>query len=168
MSARNEYLDIVDQEDRIIGKASRAEIHGDPRKIHRVAHVLLFNSRGELFLQKRSYLKDVQPGKWDTSMGGHLDAGEDYETAARREMEEELGVRVVKLEYLYKYRHGNDYETEYVTSYACRWDGPVRTCPQEIEEGRFWKLEEIDAAPKVQFTPNFLEELERYRNLNQK
>ncbi len=164
MASKTEYLDIVDHDDRVIGRGSREEIHGDPKKIHRVAHVLLFNSRGELFLQKRSYLKDVQPGKWDTSVGGHLDAGEDYETAARREMVEELGVRVVTLKYLYKYRHGNDYETEYVTSYSCRWDGAVKTCPQEIEEGRFWKLEEIDAAPAGQFTPNFLEELERFRN----
>ena len=69
---KTEFFDIVDDEDRVIGQAPRSQCHGDPRLVHRVAHVLVFNSRGELLLQKRSVTKDIQPGKWDTSVGGHL------------------------------------------------------------------------------------------------
>jgi len=161
-------LDIVDHNDLIIGRDLRRNVHGDPTKIHRVAHVLVFNSRGELYLQKRSYLKDVQPGKWDTSVGGHLDPGEDYQDGAVREMEEELGFRVVRLDFLYKYFHENALESEFVSTFTCVWDGVVKPDPQEIEEGRFWKLSEIDSAPDGQFTPNFLDELFRYRKWKKK
>lgn len=156
-------LDIVNEKDQIIGQAPRREIHGDPSRIHRVAHVLVFNPRGELFLQKRSFLKDVQPGKWDTSVGGHLEPGEEYLAGALREMEEELGIRAVAVNFLYKYLHRNDYETEFVSTFSCLWEGNIRTCRQEIEEGRYWSLAEIEAAPPGLFTPNFLDELNRYR-----
>lgn len=112
-----DMLDIVNEKDQIIGQAPRREIHGDPSRIHRVAHVLVFNPRGELFLQKRSFLKDVQPGKWDTSVGGHLEPGEEYLAGALREMEEELGIRAVAVNFLYKYLHRNDYETEFVSTF---------------------------------------------------
>lgn len=161
-------LDIVDLDDRVISKGLRKKVHGDPSKIHRVAHVLVFNSTGQLYLQKRSYLKDVQPGKWDTSVGGHLDLGEDYAVGAAREMEEELGIRVVRLDFLYKYHHKNSYESEFVSTFTCVWDGVVKPDPHEIEKGRFWKLSEIDGAPEGQFTPNFLDELSRYRRWKKK
>ncbi len=90
--AGNEWFDIVDENDRVICQAPRSVCHGDPSLIHRVAHVLVFNRRGQLLLQKRSRSKDIQPGRWDTSVGGHLDPGEDYLEAAYREMREELGI----------------------------------------------------------------------------
>jgi len=159
-----EELDLVDKEDRIIGRVTRSDVHGNPNLIHRVAHVLVFNSKGELFLQKRAMNKTVQPGKWDTSVGGHVDAGEDYESAAVRETAEELGIisGAGAFEYLYKYRHGNDYESEYVSTYRLFWDGRIVLEESEIEEGRFWRLEEIQAADISIFTPNFLSELNRY------
>lgn len=163
-----EILDIVNDCDEVVGQGERREIHGDPSLIHRVAHVLVFNPRGELYLQKRSYLKDVQPGKWDTSVGGHIEVGEDYQTGALREMEEELGIRVVSVKYLYKYLHKNDHESEYVTTFSCVWDGPIHPSPQEIEEGRFWSLEEIAEAPPCRFTPNLLDEIRRYKDWKSK
>lgn len=161
-----EIFDIVDENDRVRGTAARSEVHGNPDLIHRVSHVLVFNSRGELFLQKRSADKDVQPGKWDTSVGGHVDTGEDYREAAIREMHEELGIASSNIEFLYKYLHSNSYESEYVSTFSCLWDGPVTTNEQEIEEGRFWSIDEIEInLEKGLFTPNFVEELGRYRAL---
>ena len=89
-----EIVDRVDDQDRVIGTASRSACHADPNLIHRAVHVLVFNGQGELLLQLRSLSKDIQPGKWDTSVGGHLDPGEDYRAAAVREMGEELGTQL--------------------------------------------------------------------------
>src|SRR5213593_4562124 len=87
----DEIFDVVDQQDEVIGQAPRAEVHR--RKLrHRAVHVFIFNSRGELFLQKRSMKKDCFPGLWDSSASGHLDRGEDYDRCALREVREELGV----------------------------------------------------------------------------
>jgi isopentenyldiphosphate isomerase len=119
-----------------------------------------------LYLQKRDINKDVQPGKWDTSVGGHVDTGEYYRDAAVRELEEELGIKGVDLKYLYKYRLRNDYESEYISSYHCLWDGEIKINVDEIEEGRFWRLDEI--AEKIDsgiFTPNFIDEIGRYQKL---
>ena len=165
----DEIFDLVDGTDNIIGTVMRSEAHGDPEKIHRVAHVLVFSSKGELFLQKRASDKDVQPGKWDTSVGGHLDRGESYEQAAARELSEELGVNGGQnLVFLYKYLHRNEYEAEYVSTYSFVWNGPFVLQESEIEDGRFWTLEEI-AAKKSSgiFTPNFLDELERFKSLRE-
>ncbi len=161
-----EIFDVVDKNDRVLGTAARSEVHGNPALIHRVAHVLVFNSRGALFLQKRAMNKDVQPGKWDTSVGGHVDSGEDYQQAAVREMQEELGIDSTNIRFLYKYLHANDYESEYVSTFSCLWDGPVKTNEAEIEEGRFWELGEIEENLETGlFTPNFMDELNRYRAL---
>ncbi len=163
-SKMEEIFDIVDKDDEVIGSAKRSEVHGNPALIHRVAHVLVFNEKGDLFLQKRSISKDVQPGKWDTSVGGHLDSGESYHDAALREMEEELGIASGKVEFLYKYCHSNEYETEYVSTFCCNWNGVISISREEIEEGRFWNIEEIENKMENSiFTPNFLDELERYK-----
>ena len=158
-----EIFDVVSEDDEVVGRARRDEVHGNPSLIHRVAHVLVFNSAGELFLQRRAADKDVQPDKWDTSVGGHVDAGETYAHAAGREMREELGIADVPLELLYRYRHANDYESEMVTTYRVVWDGPIEIDPAEISEGRFWTLDDIDTADTTRFTPNFLDELARFR-----
>ena len=174
----NEILDLVDDEDRVIGRAPRDEVHGNPTLLHRVVHVLVFDNRGRIFLQKRAGDKDVQPGRWDSSVRGHVDAGEEREVAARRELAEELGIpgrdipetgsSPPPLQFLRRYRHGNDYESELVTTWMLLWDGPFRLQESEISDGRFWDLEEIDllaerAGAPGPFTPNFLDELRRWR-----
>jgi len=159
-----EIFDVVNEADEVIGQARREDVHGNPSLIHRVAHVLVFNSRGELFLQLRAKDKDVQPDKWDTSVGGHVDAGEDYAEAARREMREELGIEGTAIEPVYRYLHRNAFESEMVATFRAISDDPIVTDPAEISEGRFWTLEEIDASPAALFTPNFLDELARYRS----
>ena len=166
MSVRKtEMFEIVDELDRVIGTAPRSACHGNPALIHRVAHVLVFNSRGELLLQKRSRSKDIQPGRWDTSVGGHLDPGEDYRTAAVREMAEELGLSGVPLTFLYKSQIRNEIESENVATFLASHDGPVRCPLEEIEDVRFWSAAEIEETlGSGVFTPNFEEEWQLFRD----
>ena len=160
-----EIFDLVDEHDNVIGTGDRDEFHGNPGMIHRVVHILVFDSSGELYLQKRSITKDVQPGKWDTSVGGHVSTGESYEQAAYREMKEELNIEGSVLEFLHRYLHTNDYESEFVSTYRCIWNGAIDFDRDEIDEGKFWSLEEIREADPSKFTPNFLDELKRFKKL---
>ena len=161
-----ELFEIVDEEDRVIGLKPRDVCHGNSEFVHRVAHVLVFNSNGELLLQKRTMTKDIQPGKWDTSMGGHLAVGENYLEAALRELKEELGIEEVRLEKLYRYRLRNEVESENVTTYKTVWDGEINFDRGEIDQVRFWTLDEIRRQlGSGIFTPNFEDEFEYYTQL---
>lgn len=160
----NEYLEIVDAGDQVIGRALRSECHGNPQLIHRVAHVLVFDRQGRVLLQKRAMSKDVQPGKWDTSVGGHLDLGETYAEAARREMFEELGIAGLPLTFLHAYQMRSDFESENVATFTAQHEGPFPFSAVEIEEVRFWTPQEIDAALlRAILTPNFEEEWARWQ-----
>ncbi|MEW6608018.1 MAG: NUDIX domain-containing protein [bacterium] len=159
-----EYFEVVDKNGNIIGKASRQECHSNPELLHRVSHILVFNSKKELYLQKRSIHKDIQPGKWDTSVGGHLNPGEIHEHAAYRELAEELGITGVTLIYLYDYIWRSERETELVRTFKVVYDGKIVFQREEIEEGRFFSLEEIQSAIQGNtFTPNFIEEFNRFQ-----
>ncbi len=158
-----EMLEIVDGEGRVIGRAPRSEIHGDNRLLHRVVHVMVVNSSGDILLQKRAMSKDVAPGRWDTSVGGHVDAGETVEYALRREMREELGIEGGDTRFMYTYIHSNPYESELVYSYECLHEGPFDFSREEIEEVRFWPVEEIEEAlGRGVLSDNFEEEFRRY------
>lgn len=158
-----EMFEIVDETGRVIGTAPRSRCHGDPSLAHRSVHVFVFNAGGNLYLQKRSARKDVQPGKWDTSVGGHLSPGETYLAAALRELEEELGVKPrspESLKRLHAYVWRTPIETEHVETYQLLYGGPFSLHPEEIEEGRFWTREAIcDSIGAGVFTPNLEHEL---------
>jgi len=157
-----EYFDIVDDSGNIIGEATRQECHSDKSLAHRTVHVLVFNSNGDLFLQKRSMNKDIQPGKWDTSVGGHLDLVESYDQAVRREMKEELDI-TAPVRSMYDYVWHSEVETEHVRTYLCTYDGDINFDRDEISEGRFWTRAEIEAQiGKGIFTPNFEQEYQKY------
>jgi isopentenyl-diphosphate delta-isomerase type 1 len=159
----SEYFDIVDLDDKVIGQASRSECHRNPDLVHRAVHVLVFNSRDELYLQRRAWNKDIQPGKWDTSVGGHVTAGEEWDVAAQRELEEELGVESVNLQFVYSYLFRNEIESERIRTYILKHDGEIEPNPLEIIEGRFWGKDEIEASlGSGIFTPNFEVEFENY------
>jgi isopentenyldiphosphate isomerase len=158
----SEVFDIVDRLGRVIGRATRAECHGNPALIHQAIHVAVFNRAGRLFLQKRSLSKDIQPGKWDISVGGHLRPGESPAEGAHRELEEELGVRVNRLEPAYEYIWESPVETELIRTFFTLHEGPFRLQPDEISEGRFWSPAEIEAALPTGFaTPQFAFEYPR-------
>ena len=147
MSDPSEIFELYDAaEYRVIGRATRGECHGNPALVHAVARVHVRDAAGRLLLQLRSASKDVEPGLWDTSVGGHLLPGEKPEAAARREMREELGVDAGELIFLHRFLMRSPIETEWVTSFATRHEGPFRPDPGEIDEARFWTRAEIEAA----------------------
>ncbi|MDA8089492.1 MAG: NUDIX domain-containing protein [Nitrospiraceae bacterium] len=157
-----ELLEIVNEQGVVTGVAPRSKIHGNPALIHRVAHVLVFNRKGEILLQKRSMNKDVAPGRWDTSVGGHVDPGESPEAAAIREMKEELGVEAA-LDFLHSYKHSNPYETELVYTFRAVIESGFDFNREEIEEIRFWSLDEItNTAGKQVLSDNFEHEIATY------
>ena len=159
MSDPNELLDIVNNDDEVIGQALRNACHGNPALVHRAVHVLVFNCSGELLLQKRSAEKDIQPDKWDSSVGGHLAPGEPYLAAAYREMSEELGLSGLSLRYLYRSFIRNQVESENVRTYLAITDDEIIFERAAISEVRFWTHEQIDRAlGQGIFTPNFEEE----------
>jgi isopentenyldiphosphate isomerase len=158
----DELLEIVDFEGRVLRLAPRSEIHGNPALLHRVVHVLVFNSKGELLLQKRSMLKNVAPGKWDTSVGGHVEPGESIRNAALREMQEELGI-TYEPDFLYSYTHTNHYETEIVYTFSCIHDGSVSFNKNEIEEVRPWSIDDImHSMDDPTLSDNFKHEIANY------
>lgn len=155
----DDWVDLVDDNDSSIGQALRRECHGNPKLIHRAVHVLLFNDQQQLLLQRRSKQKDIQPGRWDTSVGGHLDPGEGYRAAAVREMCEELGVAGVPLTELYHSKIRNQVESENILTFMTIYNGSIKFALDEIEEVRFWTNKEIAAGLGTGcFTPNFEEE----------
>jgi len=127
----------------VIGNQTRSEVHRLGLQ-HRAAHVLVFNSRGEVFLQKRSMKKDRQPGVWDSSASGHVDRGEDYDTCAVRELGEEIGLRIKHApRKLFKLSASTDTDQEHVWVYRCEAEGPFELNPEEIETGGWFAAEEV-------------------------
>jgi isopentenyldiphosphate isomerase len=158
-----ELFPIVDELGNIIGSATRGECHSGSKLLHPVVHLHVFNSKGELFLQKRPMWKDIQPGKWDTSVGGHIDFGENIEQALFREVQEELNILdfiPVKLD---SYVFESIREKELVFAYKTVYDGKI-TPSNELDGGRFWNIQEIlDNMNKEVFTPNFEKEFNRLK-----
>lgn len=163
LQMQEELLEIVDTQGNTIGTALRSEIHGNPSLLHKVVHVLVFNEKGDLLLQKRSMNKDVAPGKWDTSVGGHVPNGEDLITATLREMEEELGIVSEDIKPLYSYIHSNHYESELVFTHSCIHNGPFTFNREEIDEVRFWSMNEIKSfIGRDVLSDNFESEIGKY------
>jgi len=133
----DEVFDVVDARDEVVGQAMRGEVHAQ-RLRHRAVHVLVFDARGRVFLQKRSRAKDTAPGCWDSSCSGHVDAGEDYDAAAHRELGEELGLAVaVPPARWFRLEAGPETGWEFVWVYRLRAEGPFALNPAEIECGEW-------------------------------
>jgi isopentenyldiphosphate isomerase len=133
-----EIFDVVNERDEVVGRAPRHEVHA--RGLwHRAVHVLVFNSRGEVFLQKRSMLKDTAKGKWDSSSSGHLDTGEDYDACAMRELREEIGLTLKQApDRLFKVGACQETGWEFCWVYRCGHEGPFTLHPEEIEAGAWF------------------------------
>lgn len=138
-----DIFDIVNDRDEVIGRKPRSEVHARGL-LHRAVHVLVFNSRGEIFLQKRSMKKDRQPGVWDSSCSGHVDSGEDYDQTAVRELREEIGLNLsAPPERLFKINACPETDAEFVWVYRCQNDGPFQLHPDEIETGGWFSPERV-------------------------
>ena len=162
MDNLEEKFPLVDEEGRVIGSATRGECHNGSRLLHPVVHLHVFNSAGDIYLQKRPEWKDIQPGKWDTAVGGHMDYGETPEQALRREVNEELGITDFVPEFVDKYVFDSKRERELVYVNRTTYDGPVRPSAEELDGGRFWTMQEIkEAMGKEILTPNFESEFKR-------
>ena len=167
-----EYLDIVDDDDVSIGKASREECH-KRRLLHRSVYIFLFNKDRKLLLQKRSMSKDLYPGYYTASASGHVNYGESYEEAAQRELQEELGIKA-PLIFLGKFRTVCEEENEISALYLCFFNGDLKVNRDEITDVKFEGLEEIRediTLKRKRFAPGFIEafnffekKLEKYGN----
>jgi isopentenyldiphosphate isomerase len=139
-----EVFDVVNERDEIIGKKARREVHRLGLK-HRAVHVLVFNARGQIFLQKRSMKKDCSPGKWDSSASGHLDSGEGYDACAVRELREEIGLELTTPpKRLFKIDACGETGQEFVWIYRCEAEGPFVLHPEEIERGDWFTPASVD------------------------
>lgn len=160
VSQQDEIFDIVNEHDEVIGQLPRPIVHRDKR-LHRAIHVFVFNSAGQIYIQKRSPLKDQLPNCWTSSCSGHVDSGEDYDTAAVRELHEELGIALPadsELTLLFKYPACRHTGWEFVKVYQLIWDGPITFDPVEISEGRWIDPSEMEAwiaRKRRDFAPSF-------------
>lgn len=155
---REEWFDVVNERDEVIRQATRREVH-TTGLWHRAVHVLAFDAAGRVFLQKRSMAKDLSPGLWDSSCSGHLDAGEEYDAAAVRELAEEIGVRVATPpERWFRLDACPETGWEFVWVYRLQYDGPITVDPAEIQYGEWVFPREATARVAVrpdEFCPSF-------------
>ena len=161
-----ELLDVVDENNRIIGKEQRDVIHSKGL-FHRSVHIFVFNSHGLIFLQKRSAKKDICPLKWDLSAAEHMKPSENYEDAAVRGLEEELGIKTIvtriRKVHLQKFEYigGKIKDYEFIELYKATYDGQIKIDKNEVADGSFFKIEDVKnmiKQNKNQFTPWFLDE----------
>lgn len=145
MPVTEDLFDVVDADDNVLRVETRSVVHRE-RLMHRAVHVFVFNAAGQIFLQRRSMTKDSAPGKWVSSCSGHVDSGETYDVAAVRELEEEIGLRdPVGLERLFKESPCPQTGNEFVWLYRCQSDGPFTLDPEEVSDGRWVTIEELEA-----------------------
>lgn len=156
---KEEWLPVVDEKGKIIGKAPRSVCHSGSKLLHPVVHLHITNERHEFFLQKRSMKKDLLPGYWDTAVGGHIGLNEPVEQALKRETFEELGITDFEVRFLGKYVWESTRERELVFSFLCTRYDRISIDNDEVDEGHFWSKHEIEAALNAnRLTPNFIHE----------
>ena len=158
----DELVDVIDDSDHVIGQARRHDVRCKNLR-HRGAYVLVFNTSGQLFVHRRTMTKDVFPGHWDVAVGGVLNAGEDYDEGAMRELREELGVDAVPLRRLFPLRCDDARNRVAGVVYSCTCDGPFRLQASEIAEGMWMDLDILlDRTQHDPFCPDSLEALRLY------
>lgn len=157
-----EMLPLVSETGAVVGSATRGFCHSGSMVLHPVVHLHLFNPRGELYLQQRPLWKDIQPGRWDTAVGGHMDCGETPLEALRREAREEIGVEVSAPRLLERYVFESRRERELVYVYTCVSNAVPRPSA-EVAGGRYFAREEVERRLGTGFfTPNFEQEWRRF------
>lgn len=143
--SEEEYLYVVNENDEVLGRAARSSCHREGL-IHRSVYVIVINGRGEIFLQKRSMKKELYPGYYACSATGHVEYGESYDEAAKREMKEELGIEEAPLKEICKFKCFSDEEREISVLYLCRYDGQIKPNAEEISDGEFLSTKDVREA----------------------
>lgn len=159
-----EYLDIVDEDDNVIGKGTRKSVH-ERHQIHRGIHVFVINDKGEILIQQRAFMKDDRPGYFDTSVGAQVLSGESYRQAASREAKEEIGIEVSDLEEVCKYKSFSNRQREIRTLFITYHEGPFNIDKSEVGEVEFRSVEDIQRLmekKKVDFTTGFKISFDHY------
>lgn len=157
-----EMFPLITEQGEVVGQASRRYCHSGSMALHPVVHLHIFDREGRLYLQKRSMKKDIAPGLWDTSVGGHVDYGEDLLTAVKREAREEVGVEAEdgELRFLFQYIWQSARERELVTAFATTYEGTITPDHDEVDEGKFFTLTELQQRLGTGFFTQQFEEQE--------
>jgi isopentenyldiphosphate isomerase/intracellular septation protein A len=151
-----EWVPLVDEQGKVIGKATRAAVHANKNLLHPVVHLHILNNKSEIYLQKRPLNKDIQPGKWDTAVGGHVMLGETIEQALKREVKEEVNISLNRADILVQYIWKTEIESELVFSFVLQHNETIIPNKNEVDECKFWTLNDImKNLGKGMFTPNF-------------
>lgn len=160
-SADDEYFPVVIASGLVVGRSTRSYCHSGAKPLHPVVHIHIIDRYGHIYLQKRSLKKDIQPGKWDTSVGGHVSYGETIMEAVYREAYEELGLTEFIPTYLETYEFESSCEKEMVNVFAAVGSFNLTPDLEEVDEGRWWLIEDVHAnMGKGVFTPNFESEFQ--------
>lgn len=160
-----EWFPVVERSGLVVGRALRSYCHSGAKPLHPVIHIHIIDRNSRIYLQKRPLTKDIQPGKWDTAVGGHVSYGESIIETLYREASEELGFSEFNPIYLETYEFESSVEREMVNVFAVVGTYDLRPDPEEIEEGRWWDVAEIDESiGKGIFTPNFESEYTMMRD----
>ena len=160
-----EYFPVVEPSGLVIGRSTRSWCHSGAKPLHPVIHIHIIDRYSRIYLQKRSLKKDIQPGKWDTAVGGHVDYGEGVYDALRREVREELGITDFEPDFLLSYTFESDRERELIYVFKALYDGEV-TPSEELDGGRFWDIDEVRKAIGGSIlTPNIEQEFLKLKEI---
>ena len=160
--AASEIVDVVDADDRVIGRATRAEVRAQ-RLRHRATYILVFNARGQLFVHQRTSTKDVYPSYYDVAVGGVVGAGEGYDAGAQRELAEELGITGVRPRPILRFQYEDGDNRVNGRVYSCSYDGPLTLQQEEIASGEWLDLDVVlERVRQLPFCPDGVEALLRY------
>ena len=158
-----EWVDLIDRDNRVIGRTSRREVR-QKNLLHRGVGIICLNSGGEVYVHRRTDTKDVFPGLHDMFVGGVVSSGETYETSARREVAEELGIVGPEPVYLFRHLYEGPRNASWIQVYSVTWDGPIVHQPEEVAWGRWLPLDQLDDwIDEHEIVPDGLEVYREYR-----